>query len=76
MDMTQAEQKTSIDYGEHPEIYVQENWETLIEIIKHSNDTFMRSFCLAAIVKFGEDPEIDQLKEEVAHLEDLKEKLE
>lgn len=58
-----------------PEVYVQENMETLIEIIKHSDDTFLRSLCLAAIVKFGNDPDIDELKEEITRVDELKTKL-
>jgi hypothetical protein len=48
-----------------PETYVQENRETLIHVIKHGDDEFVRGLALAALVKWGEDPDPDRLHEEI-----------
>ncbi|WP_101294147.1 hypothetical protein [Halegenticoccus soli] len=58
-----------------PETYVREHRETLIEIIKHSDDDFVRALCLAALVKYGADPDVEQLQEEIARLDELQEKV-
>jgi len=58
-----------------PESYVKENHETLVKIIKHGDDNFVRALCLAALVKYGGDPAVHQLKREVNQLDQLKEEL-
>jgi hypothetical protein len=62
------------DLTDTPETYVREHRETLIEIIKHSDDKFIRALSLAALVRYGTDPDVEQLKEEIARLDDLREK--
>lgn len=54
-----------------PETYVREHRETLVEIIKHGDDDFVRALCLAAIVKYGTDPDVAQLQQEIARLDEL-----
>jgi len=63
------------DLTDAPETYVQEHRETLIEIIKHGDDEFVRALCLAALVKYGTDPDIEHLQEEIARLDELQEKV-
>ena len=63
------------DPTDAPETYVQEHQETLIEIIKHGDDDFVRALCLAALVKYGADPDVEQLQEEIARLDELREKM-
>jgi len=63
------------DLTDAPETYVQEHQETLIEIIKHGDDDFVRALCLAALVKYGADPDVEQLQEEIARLDELREKM-
>ncbi|AXG11666.1 hypothetical protein [Haloplanus rubicundus] len=52
-----------------PDRYVRENRETLVRIIKHGNDDFVRALALAAIVEYGGDPEIQTLRRELDRLE-------
>jgi len=60
---------------EDPETQVQENREVIIEIIKHGGDQYIRALCLAALVKYGDDPDINRLKEEVSRLDQMEEEL-
>ena len=52
-----------------PDQYVRENRETLVEIIKHGNDDFVRALALAAIVEYGGEPEIETLRRELDRIE-------
>lgn len=55
-----------------PDRYVRENRETLIRIIKHGDDQFVRALALSALVRYGDEPllsdvehEIEQAKNEI-----------
>lgn len=63
------------DLTDAPETYVREHRETLLKIIKHGDDGFVRALCLAALVKYGRDPDVEQLQEEVARLDELREQV-
>jgi hypothetical protein len=54
-----------------PDRYVRENRETLVRIIKHGNDDFVRALALAAIVEYGDKPEIETLRRELDRLDEL-----
>lgn len=56
-----------------PEAYVAENKETLVRIIKHGDDRFVRSLCLAALVRWGDEPDIEDLRREIDNLDRLRE---
>lgn len=51
-----------------PKQYVQQNKETLIRILKHSNDDFVRALALAAIVEFGEDATMESVETDLNRL--------
>lgn len=51
-----------------PDTYVRENRETLVEIIKHGNDDFVRALALAALVEFGGDPDVEAVRRDLARL--------
>lgn len=53
-----------------PDRYVRENRETLVRIIKHGNDDFIRALALAAIVEYGGEPEVETLRRELDRLEE------
>lgn len=48
-----------------PDQYVEENKDQLTHVIKHSNDRFVRSLCLAALVEYGDDGDIDKVQNEL-----------
>jgi hypothetical protein len=48
-----------------PETYVREHREELIEVIKHGDDAFVRGIAIAAILEFGDDPDVDELVTEI-----------
>jgi hypothetical protein len=54
-----------------PDRYVRENRETLVRIIKHGNDDFVRALALAAIVEYGGEPEVETLRRELNRLDEL-----
>ncbi|QLG49111.1 hypothetical protein [Natrinema halophilum] len=49
----------------NPDEYVRKNRETLVKIIKHGNDDFVRSLALAAIVEFGGEPDLEKVRREI-----------
>jgi hypothetical protein len=51
--------------ADSPDEYVRENQETLVKIIKHGTDDFVRAFALAALVEYGEEPDIDHVRNEL-----------
>lgn len=51
--------------ADDPQAYVRENRETLVEILKHGNDDFVRALALAALVEFGDDPDIEAVRREL-----------
>ena len=55
----------------NPDEYVRENCETLVEVIKHGTDPFVRALALAALVEFGSDPEIERVRRELDRAEKL-----
>lgn len=60
----------SIDRS-NPDEYVRENCETLVEVIKHGTDPFVRALALAALVEFGDDPEFERVRRELNRAEKL-----
>lgn len=48
-----------------PDEYVRENHETLVEIIKHGTDPFVRALALAALVEYGEEPDLERVRLEL-----------
>jgi hypothetical protein len=56
--------------GLDPDQYVAENKDQLAHVIKHSNNRFIRSLCLAALVEYGEDGDVDKLKRELDQLQE------
>jgi hypothetical protein len=54
-----------------PDEYVRNNRDTLVRIIKHGNDDFVRSLALAALVEFGEDPDIEKVRRELEKAAEL-----
>lgn len=48
-----------------PDEYVRNNRDTLVRIVKHGNDDFVRSLALAALVEYGEDPDIEKVRREL-----------
>lgn len=54
-----------------PETYVKENREQLVEILKHGNDEFVRALILAALIEFGDDPDIEAVRQELDRIDSL-----
>lgn len=48
-----------------PNQYVRENKETLVEVIKHGDDGFIRALAMAALVEYGGEPEVEQVRREL-----------
>lgn len=51
-----------------PEEYVSRNKTTLVRIIKHSSDDFVRSLAAAAIIEFGDDATREEIIETLENL--------
>lgn len=71
--MEVSRQMATVDsYDVDPDEYVRENRETLVKIIKHGNDEFVRALALAALVEFGGEPDIEQVRRELDRAEELR----
>lgn len=53
------------DTDPDPDEYVREHHETLVEIVKHGTDSFVRAFALAALVEYGGEPSIERVRHEL-----------
>lgn len=51
--------------ADSPDEYVRENQDTLVRIIKHGTDDFVRAFALAALVEYGDEPDIEHVRHEL-----------
>lgn len=47
------------------EQYVREHKSVLRKIIQHGDDQFVRALCLTALVRYGDAPDIEELREEL-----------
>lgn len=54
----------------NPEEYVNDNECKLVEIIKHSNSTFVRALALAALVEYGDTPDVEDIISELREFEE------
>jgi hypothetical protein len=48
-----------------PDEYVRRNRETLVEVIKHGTDPFVRALALAALVEYGEEPDLERVRHQL-----------
>ena len=48
-----------------PDQYVRENRETLLRIIKHGDDQFVRALALSALVRYGDEPILSDVEHEI-----------
>lgn len=56
---------------EDPETYVREHSDRLVRIVKHGSDEWVRALAMAALVEYGEEPDVDQLRAEIDRMEAL-----
>lgn len=49
----------------NPDRYVRDNKETLVRIIKHGDDEFVRGLALAAIIRYGDEPLLQDVEHEI-----------
>jgi len=48
-----------------PEEYVEENRETLVRILKHGDDEFVRALALSALIRYGDAPTLSDVEHEI-----------
>lgn len=58
--------------GNDPGEYVENNRDTLVRVIEHGNDTFVRSLALAALVEHGDDPDLERVQQEIQRAREAK----
>jgi hypothetical protein len=54
-----------------PDEFVRNNRETLVRIIKHGDDDFVRALALAALVEYGYDPDLEKVQRELEKAAEL-----
>lgn len=56
--------------SQDPEEYVKNNRHELIKIVKHSSNTFPRALAVAALVEYGNTPDVEGIISELERFED------
>jgi len=56
-----------------PDEYVRENRETLVRVIKHGDDGFVRAMAMAALVRYGDEPAIHDVEHELEQVREQRE---
>jgi hypothetical protein len=56
---------STVNVPDDPNVYVREHREELLKIIKHGTDPFVQSLALAALVEYGEDPDLEWVRREL-----------
>lgn len=51
--------------ADDPDAYVRENRGTLIRILKHGDNEFVRALALAALTRYGDEPLIEDVEHEL-----------
>lgn len=57
--------------AQDPDQFVRENGDQLRRIVKHGDDEWARAFALAALVEYGDQPDVDRLRDEIARMETI-----
>lgn len=52
-------------YDGEPDEFVRENQDTLVRILKHGDDEFVRALALAALLEYGNDPQLEDVEREL-----------
>ena len=52
-------------YDGDPDAFVSENRETLVRILKHTDDEFVRALALATLVEYGTEPILEDVEREL-----------
>jgi hypothetical protein len=52
-------------YQGDPEKFVEQNHDTLVKILKHSDDKFVRGLALSALIEYGKDPLIEDIEQDL-----------
>lgn len=51
--------------------HVRQHREELVKVIRHGNDDFVRGLALAAIVEYGESPDLERIRRDIERAEQL-----
>lgn len=57
-------------YDGDPDAFVGENRETLVRLLKHTDDVFVRALALATLVEYGTEPALDDVERELRKARD------
>lgn len=52
-------------YEGDPDQFVGDNRETLVRIVKHGDDEFVRALAVNALVLYGRDPDVEDVAQEI-----------
>lgn len=56
--------------NDDPSKYVEQNRDQLIDIIRHSDDEFVRALCISAIYEYGSTPAISEVIDDLERIEE------
>lgn len=60
-----------IDPGENPDKWVRENKDMLVNILKHGDERFVRAAALAALMRYGDDPLIEDVERDLQRAKEV-----
>lgn len=65
---------TSLEYnGESPREYVKKNRDQIAQILRHGGDTLTRAYAYALLAKYGDDYDVEKVKQELDDLDEIAE---
>lgn len=57
-------------YDGDPDTFVSDNRETLVRLLKHTDDVFVRALALATLIEYGTEPILDDVERELRKARD------
>lgn len=53
------------EYEGDPDVFVTENEDTLVRLLKHGDDKFVRALVLSALVEHGDEPQLEDVERDI-----------
>ncbi len=64
-------QSVAPEITRNPDLWVRENRELLYRIIRHADDRFVRALAISALIHYGDEPTIAEVRRELDRAEEV-----
>lgn len=62
---------SELDITEHPDRWVREHRELLYRVIRHADDRFVRALAISALLHYGDEPTVTEVRRELDRAEEV-----